>query len=144
MVIVEPHRGDLRWRRGVCVVGGETRGGQMNHKDGGIKNFPTAPLQGWRNLPPASAEARLCVFCLSFPPPLNVSLAFSSAAQGGVRGALNAKYALHGEVAEWGPPGDILSLHTARNHPPPPPTPHPIREQRRPSFVSAWTLVGGS
>lgn len=91
----------------------------MNHKDGGIKNFPTAPLQGWRNLPPALAKARLCVFSLSFPPPLNVSSAFSSAAQGGVRGALNAKYALRGEVVEWGPPGDILSLHTAR--PPLPP-----------------------
>lgn len=35
----------------------EGAGGQMNHKDGGIKNFPTAPLQGCRNLPPASAEA---------------------------------------------------------------------------------------
>lgn len=92
----------------------------MNHKDGGIKNFPTAPLQGWGNLPPALAEARLCVFSLSFPPPLNVSSAFSSAAQGGVRGALNAKYALRGEVVEWGPPGDILSLHTARHLPPRP------------------------
>lgn len=126
--------GDLGWWRG-------SGGGQMNHKDGGIKNFPTAPLQGWRNLPPALAEARLCVFSLSFPPPLNVSSAFSSAAQGGVRGALNAKYALRGEVVEWGPPGDILSLHTARHLPPHPP---PIRELRRPSFVSAWTLVGGS
>lgn len=31
----------------------------MKHKDGGIKNFPTAPLQGRRNLPPA---CRLCIF----------------------------------------------------------------------------------
>lgn len=136
------HRGASHGGSG--VVDG---GGQMNHKDGGIKNFPTAPLQGWRNLPPALAGARLCVFLLSFPPPLNVSSAFSSAAQGGFRGALNAKYALRGEVAEWGPPGDILSPHTARppSHPTPPTTPHPpMRELQRPSFVSVWTLVGGS
>lgn len=40
-------------------------------------------------------------------------------------GALNAKYALSGEVAEWGPPGDILSLHTACS---------PIRELQRHSL----------
>lgn len=34
-------------------------GGQMNHKDGGIKNFPTAPLQGW--------PAWLKPVCASFP-----------------------------------------------------------------------------
>lgn len=54
--------------------------------------------------------------------------------QGGVGwgwGALNAKYALSGEVAEWGPPGDILSLHTACS---------PIRELQRPALCQCGPL----
>lgn len=54
--------------------------------------------------------------------------------QDGGGGSLNAKYALSREVAEWGPPGDILSLHTACS---------PIRELQRQS-VSEDALVCGS
>lgn len=85
---------------------------RLHYRAGGICRLP-------RPKPVCASSPSL------FPPPLNVSSAFSSAAQGGVRGALNAKYALRGEVVEWGPPGDILSLHTAR---PPPHDPPPIRE----------------
>lgn len=101
-------------------------GGQMNHKDGGIKNFPTAPLRGWRNLLPAWPKPVCASSRCPPPPPLNVSSPCCRAAQAGVRGALNAKYALRGEAAEWGPPGDILSLHTACIPPPrhPPKAPH--------------------
>lgn len=42
-----------------------------------------------------------------FPLVLNISMPFL-----GTGVCLNAKYALSAEVAEWGPPGDILSLHT--------------------------------
>lgn len=61
-------------------------GGQMNHKDGGIKNFPTAPLQGWRNLPPAClpGESPVCASSPSLPPSLNVSTPFPG--WGGVGG----------------------------------------------------------
>lgn len=47
-------------------LGGGGSGRQINHKDGGIKNFPTAPLQGQRNLPPACLPARLKPVCASF------------------------------------------------------------------------------
>lgn len=85
----------------------------MKHKGGGIKNFPTAPLQG-QKYPPAAWVQPVCAsFPFSLPLPVNVNTPFSGWGGGLFKGGLNAKYAPSWKEAVWRLPGDILSLHTA-------------------------------